>query len=48
MDSFTRTLFVPTVGIVICSDLPTLIATEAVELLSDTLVRFFVEVVVAK
>ena len=44
----TATFFVPTVGIVTCSDLPTLVEIATVAFLRLTLVKFFVDVVVAK
>ena len=47
-ETFTTTLFVPTVGIVTCSDLPTLVDTAVVAFFAITLVKFLVEVVVAK
>ena len=46
--TFTTTLLVPTVGILICRDLPTLDEILVVPLLRVTFVRFFVENVVAK
>ena len=48
IETFTGTLLLPTVGIVICSDLPILVETAAVEFFTVNFVRFLVEVVVAK
>ena len=48
IETLTATFFVPTVGIVICSDLPTFVETAAVEFFKDNFVRFLVEVVVTK
>ena len=47
-ETFTATLFVPTVGIVTCKDLPTLVDTAVVEFFTVTVVRLLVDVVVAK
>ena len=47
-ETFTTTFFVPTVGIVTCSDLPTLVDTAVVAFFAVTFVRFLVEVVVTK
>ena len=47
-ETFTATLFVPTVGILTCSDLPTFVDTAVVAFFAVTFVRFLVDVVVAK
>lgn len=48
MVTLTVTFLLPTDGTVICIDLPTLVETAADEFLRVTLLRFFVEVVIAK
>ena len=48
IETLTATLLLPTVGTVICSDLPTLVETAADEFFTVSFVRFFVEDVVAK
>ena len=48
IETFTATLLLPIVGIVICSDLPTLVETAADDFFTVSFVRFLVEVVVAK